>query len=282
MVLQKLPVLSTACLLLALNACSSGAGGANHYATSADSDHTFSYRHRGGTSYRQGTAHRDNQANFNQADFNQAGFNQAGFRQWQDTDPQYRLLPGDQLDIIVYSAPELSRLLLVGPDGRVQMPLAPAVMAANLTIEQLETNLETALASQLIDPNVEITPRGFGSQRIFVGGQVSQPGIFELPGQIGVLEAVMMAGGPLETATTRKVVVVRRHPGGGTMMKVVNINDVIHRGGQGDRQPLQRGDVIVVPRSNIAKLNLFIRQYIRDALPISFGLTYDLSGNSSN
>ncbi len=206
----------------------------------------------------------------------------AGFRTWKITDPQYRLLPGDQLDIIVYSAPELSRLLLVGPDGRVQMPLAPAVMAANLTIDQLKRTLSAALSTQLINPSVEITPRAFGSQRIYVGGEVGQPGMFELPGQIGALEAVMMAGGMTETAKSSRVILVRRHPDGGPMMKVINLKSVLHKGAPQDILPLQRGDVVFVPRSNIAEINLFMRQYIRDALPISFGFTYDLASSGSS
>ncbi len=201
------------------------------------------------------------------------------FRAWSDADPQYRLMPGDQLDVIVYSAPELSRQLLVGPDGRVQMPLAPPVMAANLTIGQLKQRLRAALSRQLVRPDVEITPRAFGSQRIYVGGEVGQPGVFELTGQIGVMEAVMMAGGFRNTARTSKVVLIRRHPDGGPMMKVINLKSVLHKGAAADMVPLQRGDVVYVPRSGIANIGLFMQQYIRDALPFSFSLSYYL-GNS--
>jgi len=201
------------------------------------------------------------------------------FRTWSDADPQYHLMPGDQLDIIVYSAPELSRLLLVGPDGRVQMPLAPPVMAANLTIDELEKRLRTALSRQLVHPDVEITPRAFGSQQIYVGGEVGQPGVFALSGQIGVMEAVMMAGGFRNTARTSKVVLIRRHPDGGPMMKVINLKSVLHKGAAADMIPLQRGDVVYVPRSGIANIGLFMQQYIRDALPFSFSVSYYL-GNS--
>ncbi|PHS26464.1 MAG: polysaccharide export protein [Robiginitomaculum sp.] len=248
------------CSLLAVSACSSG--GYHRYPQSAPSQ----YRSTPATQYNQGGG--------------QNGI-ATGFRTWRDSDPQYRLLPGDQLDIIVYSAPELSRLLLVGPDGRVQMPLAPPVMAANLTIGQLELRLRTALSKQLINPNVEITPRAFGSQRIYVGGEVGQPGVFELPAQIGVMEAVMMAGGFRNTAKTSKVVLIRRHPDGGPMMRIVNIKSVLSKGAAADLLPLQRGDVVFVPRSGIANINLFMQQYIRDALPVSFSLSYYI-GNSNS
>ncbi|MBL4616850.1 MAG: polysaccharide export protein [Robiginitomaculum sp.] len=202
--------------------------------------------------------------------------NQGQFRAWVESDPIYLLLPGDQLNVFVYSAPELNQTLIVGPDGRVVMPLARPIMAANLTIEQLEQRLSVALSSQLIDPKLELSPIAFGSQRIFVGGQVAQPGIFELPGQIGTLEAIMMAGGFSNTAKTKNVILVRRHPSGSPMLKVIDLKSLLGRGMRTDMTPLQRGDVIYVPRSTIGNINLFMQQYIRDALPVTFGLTYNL------
>ena len=54
------------------------------------------------------------------------------------------------------------------------------------------------------------------------------------------------------------------------MMREVNLEDAFHHGWQPDLAPLRRGDVIFVPRSGIAKVDLFMQQYLRDALPVSF------------
>lgn len=208
----------------------------------------------------------------------QSSFQPGQFRKWVDSDPQYHLLPGDQLSVFVYSAPELNQTLIVGPDGRVSMPLADRpIMAANLTIDQLEQRLRVALSRQLVDPSLEITPKAFGSQRIFVGGEVGSPGIYELPGQIGVTEAIMMAGGFKTSARTKQVVLVRRHPSGAPMMKVIDVSALLHHGAASDMVPLRRGDVIYVPRSTIANINLFMQQYIRDAIPVTFGFYYDVA-----
>ncbi|MBL1430101.1 MAG: polysaccharide export protein [Robiginitomaculum sp.] len=201
---------------------------------------------------------------------------QGQFRAWVESDPIYLLLPGDQLNVFVYSAPELNQTLIVGPDGRVVMPLARPIMAANLTIEQLEQRLSVALSNQLIDPKLELAPVAFGSQRIFVGGEVGQPGIFELPGQIGTLEAIMMAGGFTDMAKTKNVILVRRHPSGSPMLKVIDLKSLLGRGARTDMTPLRRGDVIYVPRSTIGNINIFMQQYIRDALPVTFGVNYNL------
>ncbi|PHR57763.1 MAG: polysaccharide export protein [Robiginitomaculum sp.] len=214
--------------------------------------------------------------NAQQPQLRRNSFQSGQFRTWVDSDPIYRLLPGDQLNVFVYSAPELNQTLIVGPDGRVVMPLAQPVMAANLSIEQLEQKLRQALSSQLVDPELELSPLTYGSQRIFIGGDVVQGGIFELPGQIGVMEAVFMAGGFTNTAKTKQVVLVRRHPSGMPMMKVIDVRSVLRGKSHADTTPLQRGDVIYVPRSTIGNINLFMQQYIRDALPITFGLTYNI------
>ena len=56
------------------------------------------------------------------------------FQRWVNWEPEYTLTPGDQLDIVVSSAPELSRTLTVGPDGRVVMPMSRPIMAAGRTL----------------------------------------------------------------------------------------------------------------------------------------------------
>jgi hypothetical protein len=63
------------------------------------------------------------------------------FQQWVDWEPEYTLVAGDQLDIVVSSAPELSRTLTVGPDGRVVMPMSRPIMAAGRTFLQVQHEL---------------------------------------------------------------------------------------------------------------------------------------------
>jgi polysaccharide export outer membrane protein len=257
--------LASASLLVAC--ADPGPGASNGYGSQASGNRTA----RAG--YRQTEPTR----RYGNGSLRRSSFEPGQFRTWVETDPIYRLLPGDQLNVFVYSAPELNQTLIVGPDGRVVMPLARPIMAANLTIEELEQRLRNALGSQLVDPDLELSPLAYGSQRIFVGGQVGQPGIYELPGQIGTLEAIFMAGGFTNTSKTNYVVLVRRHPSGAPMLKVIDVRSVLKHAVAADMTPLRRGDVIYVPMSTIGNINLFMQQYIRDALPITFGLTYDLA-----
>ncbi|MCF6275955.1 MAG: polysaccharide export protein [Robiginitomaculum sp.] len=202
------------------------------------------------------------------------------FQRWIDYEPQYKLYPGDQLDVIVESAPELSRTLTVAPDGRITMPMASGIMAAGKTLPWIEQALRAELSKQLRDPTVAITSRAFAPQNIYVGGQVGQQGTYTLSGPIGSLEAIIMAGGFLPSAKTREVAVLRRAPNGGLMMRVINHKSGLKSGmrnirSYADNMQLRRGDIIFVPRSSLSEVGVFVQQ-IRDALPIDIGVSYNL------
>lgn len=201
------------------------------------------------------------------------------FQAWNNDAPSYRIYPGDTLELTVLTAPELSGSLEVAPDGRISPPLAGEIMVADLSVEQAERALEAALAAQLREPDLELRATAFGSQRIFVGGEVGQPGVYDLPAGAGALEGVLIAGGFQETAASRHVVVVRRTQQGGAMLRVVDVTAGLQRAEDADPVVLQRNDVVFVPRSTIAEVNLFIQQYVRDASPVNFGFFYNLDAN---
>jgi polysaccharide export outer membrane protein len=201
------------------------------------------------------------------------------FQQWVEYEPQYTLVPGDQLEIVVMSAPELSRTLTVGPDGRVVMPMVRPIMAANKTFGQVQSEITAELATQLRDPRIAVTPRAYAPEQIYVGGQVGQPGTYTIPGQIGALEGILMAGGLRPTARSRRIAVLRRAPNGGMMMRTVDI-----RGGllnireYNDNLQLRRGDIIYVPQSTIGEIGTFMENF-RRTLPLDVNPSYQFGNN---
>ncbi len=204
------------------------------------------------------------------------------FQRWIETEPVYHLYPGDQVDIVVSSAPELSRTLTVGPDGRIIMPMTDPIMAAGKTVAHVQQELKAQLAKQLRDPSIAVTPRAYGPQQIYVGGEVGQQGTYTLPGPIGAIEAIFMAGGLSTTAKTKQIAVLRRAPNGGMMMRTVNIGHGLdHIAHYNDVIQLRRGDIIFVPKTRIAEIGIFV-QAIRTALPVDFNLSYQFGGNNNN
>lgn len=201
------------------------------------------------------------------------------FQRWVNWEPEYTLHPGDQLDIVVSSAPELSRTLTVGPDGRVVMPMTQPIMAAGQTFQQVQAQLSAQLGTQLRDPRITVTPRAYAPEQIYVGGQVGQPGTYTIPGRIGALEGILMAGGMRPTAKARKVAVLRRSPNGGMMMRTVNIrNGLLNIREYDDNMQLRRGDIIFVPQTTIAEIGSWSQSF-RRTLPLDFNLSYQFGTN---
>ncbi|WP_298917376.1 polysaccharide biosynthesis/export family protein [uncultured Algimonas sp.] len=204
------------------------------------------------------------------------------FQQWMEWEPEYRLVPGDQLDIVVGSAPELSRTLTVGPDGRVVMPMSPPIMAAGRTFTDLQNALMIELGKQLRDPRISVTPRAYAPEQIYVGGEVGQAGTYTLSDRIGALEAIFMAGGLRPTAQSREIAVLRRAPNGGMMLRTVNLRDGLRNiSVYNDNVQLRRGDIVFVPASTIAEVGRFVQNF-RNALPIDFNLSYQFGANGGN
>ena len=202
--------------------------------------------------------------------------------EWRHEDGQdmaYLLAPGDTLQIIFHTAPELDRELRVAPDGSISLPYIQPVQASARTAQEVRGALLAAYASELKEPDIDVIPTGFDSQRIFVGGEVANPGLVELPGQIDPLQAIIMAGGLTDRARPSYVALLRRMPGGEVMTAVVDIKAGLNDPALADWTPLRRFDVVYVPRSAIAQENLFMQQWIRSALPIDFSLYYDVSGD---
>jgi len=200
---------------------------------------------------------------------------------YSDATPAYRFYPGDEIEIAVFSAPELTRTVTVAPDGRIALPLVGAVRAADLTAEELHDVLVAQYAQHLRMPELTVTARTYGSRQVFVGGEVARPGIYEMPAQIDAFQAVALAGGFLPTARRGDVLVLSRANGASEVTEVDLSSRAMRQGFPG-AEPLQRYDVVYVPRSRISQVNLFMQQYVRDALPVQFSFYYDLRGERQN
>lgn len=201
-----------------------------------------------------------------------------GYSTWRDDEPGYRFYPGDALDVSAPSAPELNRSVTVQPDGRIALPLLGPVMAADRTLGQLQETLTQAYSTQLIDPRVEVSVRQATPLRIFVGGEVGKAGVYDMPGDIDALQAVVMAGGFQISAEPHQVVIIRRGPDGRPMMRYVDLGAAVRHAPSIDAVPLRRFDVVYVPRSAISNVGLFVQQYLRDVVPVQF--SYATGGNN--
>ena len=204
------------------------------------------------------------------------GFTDIGYSTFAPSEPAYRMAPGDVIDVAFPSAPELNREVTVQPDGRVALPLVSPVMAADQSVPDLQGALSQVYGPLLVRPEVDVSVRTSTPLRVFVGGEVTKPGVYDMPGDINALQAVVMAGGFTNVAKRHNVVIIRRGAGGRPMMRIVDLRNAIFDPVHTDAAPLRRFDVVYVPRTDIGNADLFVEQYFRDIVPISF--SYALSG----
>jgi polysaccharide export outer membrane protein len=206
-------------------------------------------------------------------------FQDIGYATWSDDEPAYRLFPGDELDIAVPSAPELNKTVTVQPDGRVSLPLVGPVMVADRTTLEAEDALDSAYASQLRRPEVYVTVKTAAPLKVFVGGEVDKPGVYDMPGDINALQAVIQAGGFKPTAKRNDVVIIRRGSDGRAMMRILNLQQGIAHPGRTDLVPLRRFDIVYVQRTGLASAGIFMQQ-VKDLIPGNVGFDYAISNSA--
>ena len=159
---------------------------------------------------------------------------------------EYIISAEDVLEVSVWKEPDLSRQVIVRPDGGISVPLVGDVLAAGRTPEQLKAAITTELSEFIPDAVVTVSVLELRGMRIYVTGQVRSPGQFVVGRYIDVLQAITLAGGLTPFADKNDIKIVRREEG----------REVIHRFryGQVERGVkleqnivLRTDDVIVVP-----------------------------------
>jgi protein involved in polysaccharide export with SLBB domain len=188
--------------------------------------------------------------------------------------PEYRIQVGDRLEIKFFYSPELNEQVIVRPDGRISLQLIPDIVAADLTLAMLTKQLTELYAADLNQPQVTVIVREFGMQRVFVDGEVGTPGMVPILGRMTALQAISQAGGMKDTARSSEVIVIRRGAGDAPVALRVDLKKA--RDGRDLAQDINLAplDIIYVPRSRIANVNLFVDQYIRKVLPFDWVVGY--------
>lgn len=183
------------------------------------------------------------------------------------------LAAGDDIEFRFFYAPELNTSQRIRPDGTVSLSLVGEISAAGLTASQLDAKLEEQYAKHLRFPEVAVIVRGSHQQRVLVAGEVKNPGAIDMPSNMSVFEAVILAGGlDMTTGNPGKVIVLREDAASGKRQGyAVNLNKEMG-GGASDPFMLQAMDIVYVPRTGIVNVNQFIDQYISGILPT--GLVY--------
>jgi protein involved in polysaccharide export with SLBB domain len=192
---------------------------------------------------------------------------------------EYRIQPGDELDIKFFYNPELNEIIVVRPDGKISLQLLDDVHAAGLTPSQLEASLTRKYSKELRKPVVTVIVRTFAGQRVYVGGEVYRPGLVQLTAGMTALQAVLVAGGFMPTAKPDEVIVITKGPDNEPVPIRADLKKAIQA--EDADVVLNSYDIVYVPKTRIAQANKFVNQYVEQLLlfrgtSLGFGFGYEV------
>ncbi len=158
----------------------------------------------------------------------------------------YMIGSDDELDIIVWTQPQLSGKVTVASDGTIAMPLIGRVPAAGLTPDQLKVDLEKRYARYVHGANATVRVSDPASHVFYALGQVNKPGAYKLHSGEVLSQALAEAGGLAEFADPGKIRILR-HKESETVVLTVNYNVVRSGGDVSADVPVEPGDTVQVP-----------------------------------
>jgi protein involved in polysaccharide export with SLBB domain len=168
----------------------------------------------------------------------------------------YQLTPGDKLEFRVYNALDMDTIQIVRPDGRITLPLIEDINVAGMTMSELRARLVQAYKSEgfLTDQSLRglnLTILEFGSNKVYVGGEVKKPGFVPYTGPTTVARTIIEAGDITVTSAPSQVILYRRDGS----YQVVDYKAALS-GDPSKDIAIRPNDIVYVPRSRIGDIAL--------------------------
>lgn len=160
----------------------------------------------------------------------------------------------------------------VNPDGRLFLPGLGPICAQGLTVDELKLEVDARYDAAI--PGVDITPviTQRATRYVFIGGEVRQPNRYTLEGPTTLMGAIQMAGGHLNGANLRQVVVFRRGDDWRLLASMFDVQGGIYgkRPTPADEIWLNDSDIVIVPKTPIRVADEFISEFFTNGLYAMF------------
>ena len=192
--------------------------------------------------------------------------------------PAYRAQVGDLLDVRLFLNPELNEEVAVRPDGMISTTLAEDIPAVNRTPAEISADLREHYKATLKDPRISVIVHSFAPNRIYVAGEVVNPGEFITVGpNLTVSQAIARAGGVKLSAQRDRIFVIRRGPDDKPQPFAVDYMNIINGTAPQEDARLAQYDVVYVPRTGIYEVWTYWNQYLQQFMPVSWGFSYNIN-----
>jgi len=181
----------------------------------------------------------------------------------------YKIGVGDEIEVKFYFAPELNDKMQVRPDGKISIMFAQDIQAAGQTPEELSQAIKRALAHHVKQLDLVVIVRNFGSQRVFVGGEVFKPGPVQIPAPETMLQVLTEAGWITPYAGPEKILLLRRNKNGKENLYPVEVNKLLTGEDMSQNIIVQPGDFVLVPPSDAVAADRWVDQNVRQIMPFN-------------
>lgn len=159
---------------------------------------------------------------------------------------------GDVLAINVYENEDLSTTVRVTADNTIRVSLIGEVSVKNLTVSQVSKKLETLFADgYLINPQVDVFIKEHRSKKATILGQIKNPGLFELQGEITLLEFISKAGGILVDAGNSATIKRKKPMENQEDAITIDLDRLIMKGDTSLNLSIRDGDSVYIGKADI-------------------------------
>jgi polysaccharide biosynthesis/export protein len=155
----------------------------------------------------------------------------------------YIVGPGDQLNVQLFGSQNRNLRLAVGRDGRISFPELGPINVAGRTFERVAQDLEQRVAQQMIGVRASVSMGDTRSIRVFVMGEANRPGSYTISGLATMTSALFASGGVKPIGSLRDIQLKRQ----GTVIRRLDLYDLLLRGDTSNDANLLPGDVIFIP-----------------------------------
>ena len=168
------------------------------------------------------------------------------FSEEAQTSKDYIIQPSDVLEISIYGETELTRKLVVRPDGKISFPLIGDVKVAEHSTQEVKEIVDEKISAFIPEASSTIIVEELGSLKYYVVGEVATSGMFNVSCQVTVLQALSLAGGLKTFADENSIKIIRGH--GKDTKKIRFDYNQVKKGEHLEQNILlERGDVVLVP-----------------------------------
>ncbi len=195
------------------------------------------------------------------------------------SDEEYQLGKGDEITVSFVGRPEMLAKLVVGPDGRITLPLAGDIMLTGLTRPEAARTIEAALANYYTNLSAQVTVTKYTANRVVLLGAVDHPGMYTFDGTPTLLEVLARGGveaGPNKSGTTTEVSQIPERCAiyrGADQVMWVQLRKMMETGDAMADLRLRRDDVVYVPSSSERFISVLGEVQHPGAIPLSYNST---------